>query len=112
MPSFFRKMTVILLVSVFMVDGKADARQPIPEDKTCNSIADLKQAYLKCERSAQSGHLSTGAIAYCSKIYYDLKDKAFDGDFAKIRSWYELSASVERLGSAVVVGPWNTQTCG
>ena len=69
----------------------------------CAAIADLKKAYLRCERAAQSGALAAGEIARCSQVYYELKDAAFDGEFARIRAWYEtvLAVAPERTLGAL-----------
>jgi hypothetical protein len=66
----------------------------------CSQIEALKTAYLRCEQAAQTGQLQTAAIAQCSEIYHDLKDKAFDGDFGRLRSWYEPIVTVQGLDRA------------
>lgn len=110
MSSFFGRMNVLLLISALMAGGTAGARQLGGE--VCDTIPHLKRAYLECERLAQSGRLSTGGIAHCSTVYYDLKDRAFDGDFAKIRSWYEMSASLQGRGVSMPDAPRETRPCG
>lgn len=73
----------------------ANAKPSLSDGGACASVAKLKAAYLRCERAAQSDRLAAGDIARCSQIYYDLKEKAFGGEFARIRAWYETLASVE-----------------
>ena len=50
-------------------------------------IAALKTAYLLCGRSAMKGELNTSEIMQCSVVYEELKLRAFDGDFEKLRAW-------------------------
>jgi hypothetical protein len=47
----------------------------------------LKSAYLKCERMGLSGKLVTGDIMMCSVIYEEVKRRAFDGDFTRLKAW-------------------------
>ena len=50
-------------------------------------IASLKNAYLQCERAAVSGRLGTDEIMLCSVIYEELKQRAFGGDFSRLKAW-------------------------
>jgi hypothetical protein len=97
MCDFFKRSSV-LFMSVALTVPAANATQVIRTDSFCDSVGSLKVAYLTCERSAQSGTLSAGEIANCSQIYYDLKDRGFDGSFARIRAWYESLAPIESNG--------------
>lgn len=112
MSNFLARMNVVLLISVLVAAATANARQLSAGEYVCDSIPYLKRAYLECERLAQSGRLSTGGIAHCSTVYYDLKDRAFDGDFNKIRSWYEMSASLQGREMAMPEAPRETRPCG
>ncbi|TIM79229.1 MAG: hypothetical protein E5Y58_01595 [Mesorhizobium sp.] len=49
----------------------------------------LKDLYLDCEREAAAGALGTDDIMQCSIAYEELKRRAFDGNFARIRVWAE-----------------------
>jgi hypothetical protein len=49
----------------------------------------LEHAYLECEREALAGRLDEGRIARCSVLYEDLKRRAFDGSFARLKVWTE-----------------------
>ena len=50
-------------------------------------IEDLKSAYLQCERAAVSSKLATGDIMFCSVIYEELKQRAFGGEFTRLKAW-------------------------
>lgn len=87
--------TRLLAIAICLVATSALAKPSLMDDRACARVADLKAAYLGCERAAQADRLATGDIAECSQIYYDLKETAFGGDFARIRAWYDTLASVE-----------------
>ncbi len=70
-----------------------------PATGSFRDIPALKAAYLRCEHAAQTGALASDAVASCSEIYYRLKDEAFDGQFAKIREWYELVLTARGLAA-------------
>jgi len=50
-------------------------------------VEELKVTYLKCNREALAGRLDRGTIMSCSIVYEALKEKAFDGDFARLLTW-------------------------
>jgi hypothetical protein len=50
-------------------------------------LATLKAAYLRCERAAVVGRLASGDIMLCSVVYEELKRRAFDGDFPRLKAW-------------------------
>jgi len=68
-----------------------------PHQSSCKELQMLKYRYLQCEHAAQSGRLQKEGVAYCSKVYYDLKARAFGDDFGKIRAWYDLMVAVHGL---------------
>jgi hypothetical protein len=47
----------------------------------------LKSAYLQCEHMAVKGKLGTGEIMLCSVLYEELKQRAFGGDFPRLKAW-------------------------
>jgi hypothetical protein len=53
------------------------------------SIEDLKGIYLGCEQAATTRKLNGGDVIYCSLVYEELKEKAFEGDFRRIKSWLD-----------------------
>ena len=53
------------------------------------SVEELKANYLACEASASLGRLVGGDAMYCSIIYEELKERAFEGDFQQIRNWLD-----------------------
>ena len=57
------------------------------------SIHELKAVYLGCEQSAAAGRLNAGDLMYCSLVYEELKEKAFAGDFLRIKSWLDRRSS-------------------
>ena len=52
-------------------------------------VADLKQAYLECERAAQSNGLDAAGIVACSMIYQNLKRQGFGGSYRLLHEWYD-----------------------
>ncbi len=52
-------------------------------------VADLKQAYLECERAAQSNGLDAAGVVACSMIYQDLKRQGFGGSYRLLHEWYD-----------------------
>jgi hypothetical protein len=80
----------------------------------CQEVEALKIAYLRCEQAAQTGQLQTAAIAECSEVYHDLREQAFDGDFGRLRAWYQHIVTVQglRKASASVSGdPTGRSAC-
>lgn len=62
----------------------------------------LKQEYLVCERAALAGKLGAGDIMHCSSLYEELKLRAFDGEFRKLREWYEAQQPGPAIGGLLV----------
>jgi hypothetical protein len=69
--------------------GAASARNNDLRDAASPcAVTDLKARYLTCEALAIEGRLDRGAVALCARIYEDLKLRAFDGSFARLRAWF------------------------
>lgn len=51
------------------------------------SLEELKERYLDCEVEAFDGPMDFGQAAVCSHYYEELKDRAFGGEFDRIRTW-------------------------
>jgi hypothetical protein len=69
--------------------GAASARNSDLHDTTSPcAVTELKARYLTCEALAIEGRLDRGAVALCARIYEDLKFRAFDGSFARLRDWF------------------------
>ena len=56
-------------------------------------VAELKHAYLACDRAAMAGLLTSTGIMRCSMVYETLKNRAFGGDFLKLREWSRATPS-------------------
>jgi hypothetical protein len=54
----------------------------------------LKDQYLRCERSVMEGARSFGDIALCSIIYEALLQHAFKGDFGALLAWSKAQPAV------------------
>lgn len=71
--------------------------------------AQLKSAYLQCERQAQSTLLDFATAARCSLIYEELKRRVFDGDFERVLAWWREQRAAEvaaaRSGTAAEASP-------
>lgn len=52
-------------------------------------IEQLKGVYLGCEQAARASRLNGGDVMYCSLVYEELKEKAFEGEFRRIKSWLD-----------------------
>jgi hypothetical protein len=78
----FRASAIALVLAMLQSAG-ADERSHI----SAMSIAQLKDLYVGCEQAAMASKLSGGDVMYCSLVYEELKQKAFEGDFGRIRSW-------------------------
>jgi len=64
------------------------ARELPSDDRLASaSVAELKNAYLACDRAAMAGQLTPAGIMRCSMVYETLKNRAFGGDFLKLREW-------------------------
>ena len=70
----------LLMTSKGIAQAGTPHAQVIPLEK-------LKSAYLQCERTAVSGRLGTGEIMLCSVLYEELKQRAFGGDFPRLKAW-------------------------
>lgn len=62
------------------------------------SIAQLKSAYLDCERASVRGHLTRVGIMQCSIVYETLKERAFEGDFERLLAWSRAQPDIARPG--------------
>jgi len=51
------------------------------------TVAELKSAYLACDREALGGRDDTGLIMQCSVVYEELLQRGFGGDFYKLLTW-------------------------
>jgi len=64
----------------------SSARERAADDWPASaSVAELKNAYLACDRAAMAGLLTSTGIMRCSMVYDTLKNRAFGGDFLKLR---------------------------
>lgn len=107
-----RKSTVLALTLALSAATAAQATETGVAGGDCSEIAALKLAYLACERGALSGQLATGDIAGCSAIYYDLKERAFGGEFGAIRDWYERAVALEVSGLDTAKLSGDARVCG
>jgi hypothetical protein len=51
------------------------------------TVGQLKTRYLACDSAAMRGELGSGAIAGCSVVYEELKQRGFGGDFGRLLTW-------------------------
>jgi hypothetical protein len=51
------------------------------------TIDDLKAIYAACNNAVLNGRIDFGTVAQCSVVYEELKERAFGGDFARLREW-------------------------
>ena len=77
-------MVRMLLAGAALAVSQADnAAMRAPDTQT------LMQQYLQCEEAVLTRRPVGMEIAHCSTIYEKLKVDAFDGDWQKLRRWYE-----------------------
>lgn len=60
-------------------------------------IDQLKRVYLGCERAASFGDLGTEGVMECSIAYEELKRRAFDGDFRRLKAWFDTQREAAQL---------------
>uniref|UniRef100_C5CQV2 Uncharacterized protein n=1 Tax=Variovorax paradoxus (strain S110) TaxID=543728 RepID=C5CQV2_VARPS len=69
-------------------------------------LAELKQAYLACDRTATRQMLDMESAACCSFIGEALQDRAFDGSFDRLLAWWrtekQLAAAVQTAEQPLV----------
>ena len=83
----YRMCVATLLLSAFQAfSASAQAKGLEPAELP---VARLKAIYLACERSAIAGDLASDGIGPCSIVYEELKRRAFDGDFGRLRLWFD-----------------------
>ncbi len=75
----------LFLVSAMLAFGSAGVAGAADLHEV--AVPALKRAYLECERRALTDTLSTGQIAECSIVYERLKERAFEGDWKRLREW-------------------------
>lgn len=73
------------LAAVFVLLAAAAHAQPTGSVEM--PIEALKTVYLNCERTAVGGGQETSEIMRCSVVYEELKRRAFDGDFRRLKAW-------------------------
>jgi hypothetical protein len=52
-------------------------------------IEELKGVYVGCEQAAAANRLDGDDVMYCSLVYEELKERAFGGEFRRIKSWLD-----------------------
>lgn len=67
------------------------------------SVAELKSAYMACNRDALSGRQDTGTVMQCSVVYEKLLQRGFGGNFYKLLAWSKGRAP--RALAAGLAGP-------
>lgn len=76
----------IATASLLSSAGSANAGERTIADMPLET---LKTTYLNCEREALWGDISAAEIRFCSVVYEELKERAFEGSFRLLRNWYE-----------------------
>lgn len=76
-------MHATLALSIALVALSA-AAQPQRSPLDALTVAQLKTAYLECDRRASSVMLDAGEAANCSFVHEALKQRAFGGDFDRL----------------------------
>lgn len=65
----------------------AAAAEPADARLSKMTIDELKALYAACNDAVLNGRIDFGTVAQCSVGYEALKERAFGGDFARLREW-------------------------
>ena len=65
------------------------AARPNHTHLDATSIAQLKLAYLECDRRSTNRLLDFHDAAQCSMIHEALKERGFGGDFGRMLAWWK-----------------------
>ena len=65
------------------------------------AVTELKARYLTCEALAIDGRLDRGAVALCAGVYEDLKQRAFEGSFPRLRAWFVVARELHDPAESV-----------
>jgi hypothetical protein len=90
--------------------GAASATVPVQPARRPTSQAtpaQLRAAYLQCNRLAETTLLDFGTAAACSLVYEELKARVFGGDFQRLLAW---SREQQPAGVAAVAGGGKGET--
>jgi hypothetical protein len=79
----FRIVSLFFAVAVPL----AAAAEPDRSQLKHLTIDDLKAIYAACNDAVLNGRIDFGTVAQCSVVYEELKERAFGGDFARLREW-------------------------
>jgi hypothetical protein len=79
--------TAVLTSIGFLVTSVAIAQPGSTLAQAEIPIEKLKSTYLRCENAAVNAKLGTGEIMLCSVVYEELKQRAFGGDFNRLKDW-------------------------
>lgn len=112
-PFPFAATAAVCLAST-LIAGAAGAELAQETDDACLEIRKLKELYLTCEHSAQTTGMPRDEVAGCSEIYYELKARAFDDDFGRLRAWYDLRMTLgpDTGSTPASGGPDAARSCG
>ena len=53
------------------------------------SVVDLERSFWVCDYVATARGVTEDLIVHCAAIYDELKDRKFDGDFDRLRDWWQ-----------------------
>lgn len=79
----------LAVAAIFLVTVPSAFSQSAPE----LSLEQLKSSYLQCEQRAEVKIASGGEAMRCSVIYEILKQEAFNGDYGRLRAWFDGQAA-------------------
>ena len=83
-----RDLTMVVMLTILSLSAtSATLAQSTTPTRTGMPLDGLKSTYLECERAAVNARLHTDEIMMCSVIYEELKHRAFDGDFPRLKAW-------------------------
>jgi hypothetical protein len=89
-------VATLLLSAIQAFPASAQTMGPEPADLP---VARLKAIYLTCECYAITGNLASEGIGPCSVVYEELKRRGFDGNFRRLKVWFDEQKHAAGLAS-------------
>ena len=93
---FFNRLALAgFCIALPALSAAAQAQSPgLAGEQT---IETLKGIYLDCDRVAASGGLDDNQVMRCSVVYEELKRRAFDNDFRRLKAWSDVALAASGL---------------
>ena len=84
-----RPLLVAATVSLGALVGPVHA-EPVTLPVAALAIAELKTAYLSCDRAATESRLDPSSFQRCAAVGDELLQRGFDGDLDRLLAWWRV----------------------